>query len=282
MPPRSPLLDEFLPTSFNGPDEFYDTQLLPRRKPPSPPPTRRSKNASPVIMYNPGRDIESEGSGSPAQTPAPASGGLFRRLTKFFFDLRTFGNRRQDNLPMQAPRENHTLPEWPPLRLEKRVCSCHQSKEKQKKRTRWAIVVLIIILLYLLGNVIALNVRVLSPLRISSSAPSSVSNSSLKLSNDAEQCISRFNLDAPANPPSYPCSSCLPTLQSIPSNFSFSNAQDGQTTQNAIQFCGLTAVFDSASSDAQSNLSNGGFLKDVKFCAWNGVSCDSSGRVSSM
>jgi len=272
MPSRSPLFDEFPPN--NEHDELYDTRLTPRRKPPSPPPTRRSKNPSPILMIDSRRDLEG------SRSPGPAQAGFFDRLTKLSFNLRTLSPKDQDHLPMQVPHENQTAREWPPLRLEKRMCDCHHRTEKQKKRRRWATIVLIIILLYLLGNVVALNVRVLSPTPTPSSAPPASSSS--KLSADATQCISQYNLNAPSNPPSFPCSSCLPILQSIPSNFQFSNAQDGQTTMNAIQFCGLKAIFDSSSSSGQANLANGGFLKDVKFCAWNGVSCDGSGRISAL
>jgi hypothetical protein len=240
--------------------------------PDSPPPTH-SKNSSCTITNNFQRCVDKA-----HQSSDPISGGFRDRVARVFFNLRTFRRKDPELLPSQGPRE--TTRGWPPLRIEKRLCACHHKTEKQKKRRRWTIIALVILLLYMFANIVALNIRVFSPLPTRGTLPTSSNSSSL--SEDATQCISQYNLNAPANPDSYPCSSCLPILQSIPSDFSFSNVQDSQTTQNAIQFCGLKALFDSASSDGQSSLSNGGFMKDVKFCAWNGVACDGAGQISSM
>ena len=143
---------------------------------------------------------------------------------------------------------------------------------------------LIIFLLFLLGDTIFLNVRVvrLSSQMTSTSSTSTKASSSSELSADAQQCLSEFTLNAPTSPQSYPCSTCLSTLQGVPSNFTASNSNDSQSIQNAIQFCGLRSIFDDASSDGQQGLSNEGWAKDVRFCAWSGVSCDGFGRVSSV
>ncbi|KAH9889384.1 L domain-like protein [Cubamyces lactineus] len=171
---------------------------------------------------------------------------------------------------------------WPPLEKQQRECEhCH--KKRKRDRILWG--VLIVILLYLLGNTIFLNVRVLKTTpQASTSSPNASSgvSSSTVLSADAQQCISQYNLNAPADPQSYPCSTCYPVLSAIPSNFSDGNSQDAQTIANAVQFCGLRSIFDVASSNGQTVLSNGGWVKDVRFCAWSGVKCDGFGRVSTL
>jgi hypothetical protein len=166
------------------------------------------------------------------------------RFTKFLFDMRI----------------QEELPEWPPLHVQKR----------KSRRTRIILLLclLIIVLLFLIANVIFLNIRVLS---VQPATPSSTS-----LSVNAQQCLSQYTLNAPSSPSSYPCSTCLPILQAVPLS---SNSQNAQQIINAIQFCGLRAIFDTANSQGQASLS---WVNDVKFCAWNGVTCDSSGRVANL
>ena len=224
------------------------------------------------------------GKAYPPQTPRARD-----RLTRFFFDLRMPTRATQQEwYPMQEP----PLQPWPPLEIEKhhRV-HCEQCRERNDRRRRNKIlfVALVILLLYLLGNVIALNVRVVRLSQISTStttttttaAPANASDSSA-LSADAQSCLSQFSLNAPSSPESYPCSSCLSVLQGVPSSFTSSNTQDAQQLIDAVQFCGLRSIFETANSDGQSGLSNGGWVKDVRFCAWSGVHCDGFGRVSSM
>lgn len=220
--------------------------------------------------------------GEGAHSEQPRS--LIGRMTDFLSRFR----RREKTvlLPIQAPPSQ--LPPWPPLHIEKRLCPCEDPKTK--KRNRYWTIALIIVLLYLLGNIIALNIRVLNFVTSSSSSGNGQSNSggtsssggSFALSNDQEQCLSQFTVNAPSNPSSFPCSSCLPLLATVPESFISTNLKDGQNVQNAIQFCGLQAVFASADSTGQQGLSNGGWLKDVKFCAWSGISCGGSGLVSAM
>ncbi|KIK39168.1 hypothetical protein CY34DRAFT_808597 [Suillus luteus UH-Slu-Lm8-n1] len=166
------------------------------------------------------------------------------RFTKFLFDMRI----------------QEELPEWPPLHVQKR----------KSRRTRIILLLclLIIVLLFLIANVIFLNIRVLS---VQPATPSSTS-----LSVNAQQCLSQYTLNAPSSPSSYPCSTCLPILQAVPLS---SNSQNAQQIINAIQFCGLRAIFDTANSQGQASL---GWVNDVKFCAWNGVTCDSSGSVANL
>jgi hypothetical protein len=212
-----------------------------------------------------------------AATSSPRS-TIKDRFTKFFFDVRTLG-REPEMLPIQS-----RTPAWPPLHIEKKHCTCRD--EKEIKRRNWCIIALIIVLLYLLVDSIFLNASVIELLsdrkHSGGSSTTSPNTTSATLPTNAQQCISQYELNAPNNPSQYPCSTCLPILQEIPTNFTFASAQDAQQALNAVQFCGLNAIFAVANADAQSNLSNGGWMNNDRFCVWNGVSCDGSGRVSSL
>lgn len=225
------------------------------------------------------RDIEAHaGNASPSSTPR----SLRDRFTNFFFDARTRSrNRDSEVVPIQPAH----LPPWPPLQVEKKICCqdcpCHKKNKNRSCCHRTLVAVLIIIILYLLGNVIFLNIRVLNPpsIRLPTNTTGSTPTS---LSADAQQCLLQYNLNAPSNPSGYPCSTCLSVLQAVPSTFSDGNASDTQQIQNAIQFCGLRAIFDLSNNDSQTSLKNGDWVNDVRFCAWSGVNCDGSGRVSAL
>lgn len=206
------------------------------------------------------------------------------RLARLFFDIcAMIQGKEPDVVPIQPAQ----LPGWRPLNVEKRAC-CHdcpcRSSKSQKKRRRRKILtcILVIVLIYLLGNTVVLNVRVFRPSAGGTVTSNGTALGSSALSADAQQCISEYTLNAPSDPLGYPCSTCLSTLESVPSSAVQSNPQIGQPILNAIQFCGLRSVFDTASNDSQSALKNGNWGQDVKFCAWSGISCDGTGRVSSL
>ena len=242
--------------------------------------TSTTRSLSPVRKDNP--DLRG--------TPSLSAISRKSRLSKFWVDVsKRMGLSTTHHEPEQ-PIHEPTLPSWPPLNIEKRRCAhdcpCYTlTKENKKKhrRDKILICVLVIILLYLLGNTIALNVHVFGP-----SAPPSTTHTEnttstdSTLSQDAQQCLAQYVVDAPSNPSQYPCSTCLSVLQSVPPSFFNSNPSDGQQIINAIQFCALRAVFVSTSEDGQSLLKNGNWAQDVRFCAWDGVQCDGTGRVASL
>ncbi|RPD70447.1 L domain-like protein [Lentinus tigrinus ALCF2SS1-7] len=223
------------------------------------------------------------------QPSTPHTPRLRDRLTKYFFDIRMPTRGRDPEwVPMQEP----PLQAWPPLEIEKRrFCDHCQAHGDRPRRNRIFLAALILLLLILLGSTIGLAVRVA---RLSSqssgtatpTAPSATSSGNASasdaLSADAQQCLSQYTLNAPSDPSSYPCSTCLSVLQQVPSSFSETNQGEGMQIQNAIQFCGLRSIFETTSGDGQTGLSNGGWAKDVRFCAWQGVRCDGFGRVSSI
>ncbi|EPQ55290.1 L domain-like protein [Gloeophyllum trabeum ATCC 11539] len=257
-----------------------------RFSPESPPPSFRTASASTVTMNNSSRraaDVEA------GQTQTPTSARfrerMTNRFTNLFFDLRMLG-REPEMVPIEPPH----LREWPPLKVEDKQpprCPCHERHARAKKRRQIWLVALIALLLFLFSDVLFLNVRVVrlsaaSSGPVSSPVASATSPSATGLSVDAQQCLSQYTLNAPANPSAYPCSSCLPILQAVPANVSSTDPGDAQQILNAVQFCGLKGIFDSSGATAQTGLHNQGWLNDTRFCAWNGVTCDGTGRVSSL
>lgn len=207
------------------------------------------------------------------------------RIARLFFDIRALVRDRE---PEVVPIQPAPFSSWPPLNVEKRTCChdcpCHSAPPKKNgRRRRILTVVLIIILIYLLGNAVVLNVKVFRPpSAVTVTSSNDTSSGSSALSTDAQQCISQYVLNAPSNPSGYPCSTCLPTLQSVPSSAYQGDTQTGQQILNAIQFCALRSVFETAGSDSQSALKAGNWAQDVKFCVWSGIACDGTGRVSSL
>lgn len=267
------------------------SQFSPDSPPPPPPPRKsfthiRMGSSSTTHLHKTPRNLEA----GVRNLQSPKSSGGMSRINAFIESVRNWGRREPEMIPIQEP--THLGP-WPPLHVDKRTHVCHCQDPKRKKRRRIWMFILIIVLLYLLANSIVLNTRVLTIPPSSggtgqntaaqpSSTSSPSSGSTFALSNDQQQCLTQFTVDAPNRPSSYPCGSCLPLLQAVPQSFSDTDPQDGQSVQNALQFCGLKAFFDSANSQGQQTLSNGRWIQDIKFCAWNGVSCDGSGRVSTL
>lgn len=261
------------------PSDFpIETSRFSPESPPSPPPRASMWTTSNTARSStPSRSKDME-----KQDPLPAaSSSSPSRLRRLFFDVRSL-TRHTD--PEIVPVEPPQSAAWPPLHIDKRKCChdcpCHSVSSRQRRRRRLWLVVLVIVLLYLLGNTIFLNVRVIGSGTTDTTKKGTTSSSSL--SEDAQQCLSQYTVNAPSDPSGYPCSSCLSVLQAVPSDFSDGNAQDGQQIQNAVQFCGLRAIFETANGDGQSALKNGNWAQDVKFCAWDGVSCDGSGRAASL
>lgn len=223
--------------------------------------------------------------GKQPTTPQPSR---FReRFTKYFFDLRMPTQGRD---PEWVPMSEPPLQQWPPLEIEKKRRCHHCQEENDRRRKLMAVlIVMIVVLLFLFGNIIFLNVRVVRLSASRSSSPSSPSNTSgvntstsNGLSEDAQQCLSQYTLNAPSDPQGYPCSTCLGVLQQVPSSFFETDQSDGEQITNAIQFCGLRSIFETSSGDGQRGLSNAGWAQDVRFCAWQGVRCDGFGRVASL
>jgi len=203
------------------------------------------------------------------------------RFTKIFFDVRTLderSNSHDGDLISVRP-----LSPWAPLKLEKEkspLPTTHPAlrnsppqKKQTKRRFRWWALLLILIILALLGNLAFLNVRVVELTKVikqntppsSTPAPSSPDN--------VQECLSQFTLNAPSNPSSYPCSTCLPILSNVTGN---------ADAVNAVQFCGLRAILESTSTTGQTALSTGGWGKDLRVCTWSGVSCSGSDIVTSL
>ena len=222
------------------------------------------------------RDLEKNGF---LGRESPRSTTTFRdRFTKLFFDVRTLNREPEVDLPMQPP----AMSQWPPLHIEKRPvqCSCPRCEDDpaRKWRRRAMVTLLMAFLLYVLANLVMLDVRVLTQPSAKSSPQAVSTSSSSTLSADAQQCITQYTLDAPTSPTTYPCSTCLPLL----SNLSYNYTAVYPAARDATQFCALRALWEDSDSNGQAGLEASGWVKDVKFCTWGGVQCDGSGGVSSL
>jgi hypothetical protein len=246
-------------------------------------------------------DLEKGSSGDSSSTSQQGALPSFRdRFARLFADLRAVGPSRVGNgpfvqraVPIVAP--SFELPTWRPLDIRKHGAGtthcdhCHVQPPAQTRRQKWyhraLASALAVFLLYLFINVVILNVRLYSlshwPPRtssISNISPASPPTNTVMLSADAQQCITQYTLDAPGNPTGYPCSTCVLLLAAIPPNAT----EVYPVALAATQFCGLRSIWEDAGQQGQAGLEAGGWVKDVKFCTWNGVRCDGAGRVSSL
>ncbi|KAI0048790.1 hypothetical protein FA95DRAFT_994947 [Auriscalpium vulgare] len=267
------------------------SHFSPESPPPFPnPQSTRSFSFGSSTMYKASpasktRDLEK---GSTANS-TPRSGAFRDRFTKMFFEMRAPRRQPELDIPIQEPElpdhyheHDHVhMAEWPPLNVRKQHhCSCrrHETVLQKWRRRAW-ITALLLFLLYVLVNLIILNTRAFpsssnSSTPTSSPAPAPPSG----LSADAQQCINEYTLNAPASPTTYPCSTCLPLLSQLPAN----STAVYPTAVDATQFCALRSLWEDAGSDGQQGLEAGGWVQDVRFCAWNGVRCDGAGQVSSV
>lgn len=275
----------------------------------------KGDSPEPPIMEEPLEDTSraSMVSGSPKRE---SRWGIRDRFTKFLWDAKSLKKQHSEaEFSMQTIEPTKLVDQWAPLNIEKRStpapppmyvqqdglprCTCcqlhheHQTKTKEgtlkKWRRRFLVWFIILFLLWVFGDLVALNVKVLSissstsssvssvSATVSSSAPSASSSPS-SLSAAAQQCITEYTVNAPSSPTSYPCDTCLPLLADLPSSVTDSYS----AAIEAVQFCALRSLWEDADSTGQSGLENGGWVEDVKFCSWSGVTCDSLSRVTSL
>src|SRR6266850_3159465 len=237
------------------------------------------------------------GSSSSSSSPQRAHPTIGDRFTRLFADLRA-GRRRDDPSvqpagPVVVAQKSSELPTWRPFDVRKpgviAHCNCHRPPQtrRQKWYRRALLTALVVSLLYLFVNVVVLDVRLYALSRwmpkmpSTTTAPASTPPSSMYttvLPADTQQCITQYNLNAPGHPTGYPCSTCLPLLAAVPPNATAVYA----VARDAMQFCGLRSIWEDADQQGRAALEAGGWVEDVKFCAWNGVRCNGAGRVSSL
>jgi hypothetical protein len=233
------------------------------------------------------------GSSSGSSSPQPTIRDRFARLLA---DFRA-GRRRDDpSVRPAAPvvtQKSSELSTERPLDVRKAgvIAHCNCRRPSQTRRQKWyrraLLTALVASLLYLFVNVVVLDVRLYALSRWMPQMPSTTTASASPppssmyttvLPADTQQCITQYNLNAPGNPTGYPCSTCLPLLAAVPPNATAVYA----VARDAMQFCGLRSIWEDADQQGRAALEAGGWVEDVKFCAWNGVRCDGAGRVSSL
>ncbi|KAI0279087.1 hypothetical protein BGY98DRAFT_970440 [Russula aff. rugulosa BPL654] len=212
------------------------------------------------------------------------------RLARLFFILRV--SRRNDSSVQRvapivvAPPSD--VPVWRlghvPESETQHARNVHPRPTRTQERYSPALLfAFMIFLLYLFINVIVLNIRSFSPSHSSlrllpTTPPASAPTDPIMISADAQQCLTQYTLNAPNNPEGYPCSTCLPLLNAVPTN----SSPVYPVARDATQFCGLRSIWEDAGQQGQAGLEAGGWVKDVKFCTWSGVRCNGAGRVSSL
>ncbi|KAI0262235.1 hypothetical protein BC834DRAFT_959004 [Gloeopeniophorella convolvens] len=291
---------EHLSISMPPPDMPVERSHFSPDSPPPPLPSEHKFSLSGSTMYKaspPSHHVDLEKGSHSGSSPRSAGFSIRGRFTRLFgVDLRT--SRRSSAERSMSVRggssSDHAfvpkLPEWSPLNVRKQPhhCTCQQLPHYERARNprrRALRVALAILLLYFFINVLLLDIRVFAPSHMppqlllnATSPPASAPMTTDALSADTQQCIAQYTLDAPGDPTGYPCGTCLPLLAALPP----SATAVYPAALDAAQFCGLRALWEDAGQQGQAALEGGGWVKDVKFCAWNGVRCDGAGRVSSL
>ncbi|KAI0300437.1 hypothetical protein B0F90DRAFT_1722916, partial [Multifurca ochricompacta] len=227
------------------------------------------------------RPLDLEKGSTDNSSPRSTQPTIRDRFTCFFFDLQA-SRRESDSSVVQGVEPDVALQpklsEWQPLTVRKQAPSV-----TQKLCSRPLLAALIVFLLYIFINVTIINVHVFAPARVLpnlsiTTSPASAPTTTDVLSADTQQCIIQYVLNAPSDPTGYPCNTCLPRLATLSPNATAVYP----TALDVTQFCGLRSIWEDANQQGQAGLEARGWVKDVKFCAWGGVRCDGTGRVSSL
>ncbi|KAG9056827.1 hypothetical protein FS842_009421 [Serendipita sp. 407] len=149
----------------------------------------------------------------------------------------------------------------------------------RRRRLRILFVSLIIVILLIVA--IILLVIFVRPIITRSTHSIGQGSSTTSLNQEQARCVNDYLRNATSDPSSYSCTSCLPVLQEVSSDFlnTSTNTTEVQGIRTARQFCGIRAIFDQSKGSGQGNLTSLGWMKDDQVCTWGGVSCDDSGLV---
>ncbi|ADV23915.1 conserved hypothetical protein [Cryptococcus gattii WM276] len=110
---------------------------------------------------------------------------------------------------------------------------------------------------------------------VTSSAASASSTSSQTLAT----CLGLFTSPAPTSPTSYPCSDCVQVLRSTINDFSEPIVNGNSIgVGSALQFCAMMDIYNNI--EDISGLNKWG--ADASPCGWDGIGCDSRGRITSL
>ncbi|WVW86369.1 hypothetical protein I302_108414 [Kwoniella bestiolae CBS 10118] len=171
-----------------------------------------------------------------------------------------------------------------------RANKAEEVKQKMRQRVwKYGIAIAILILAALIIGLCTTLLRKDSKSSSSSSSSNSTDTSSITATSSAAiptptssetltSCLDQFRVLP--NPSSYPCSDCVPILQSVTNDFSQPMVNGNATgVGSALQFCAVRDIHaKTASKDGMAN-----WMKDSSPCGgWNGVSCDSRGRITGL
>ncbi|KAG8931639.1 hypothetical protein FRC01_001036 [Tulasnella sp. 417] len=200
-----------------------------------------------------------------------------------------------------------------------RCQTCYTEHKKSRRRSTIWCILLFLLILALIGNIVFLNIRVLTKNADVENPAAGASNSTFNPSSSAiavvqptttipkgvtvtrsgtatatsaasassgvpaavSSCLSQFTSSS-TSPASYPCGDCVPILSAIPNDLSSSSSTSITGQGNILQFCALQAINAGLSSSSASALTSVGWMKDTKPCTWQGVSCDGQGRINQL
>ncbi|ODN73367.1 hypothetical protein L202_07906 [Cryptococcus amylolentus CBS 6039] len=161
-------------------------------------------------------------------------------------------------------------------------------KKRNKKLLKIGTIIAVLILVALIVGLCTTLLRKKSSSATSSSsdssnstatASSSAAEASATSSKTLSACLDQFTNSASSSPSSYPCSDCVSVLTSTTNDFSQSLVNGNSTgVGSALQFCAMMDIFNKV--EDTSDMAKWG--EDASPCGWDGVNCDSRGRITTL
>ncbi|WWC72208.1 uncharacterized protein I206_106169 [Kwoniella pini CBS 10737] len=112
-----------------------------------------------------------------------------------------------------------------------------------------------------------------------STATSSAETPTSTSSETLQSCLDQFRVSP--EPSTYPCGDCVPILSSVTNDYSQPVVNGNATgVGSTLQFCALKDVYQQVSGTK--NGLNGWMIDSSPCGGWNGVSCDSRGRITGL
>lgn len=154
-------------------------------------------------------------------------------------------------------------------------------RPQSKYSAAW-LVPAVLLLLFFLINIVYIDVRLANGSLVSTIIQSGNVDSATSLSLDTTQCLFQYNLSAPFLPKTFPCDTCLPRMQGLPTAYASTHPEDAEIARESVQFCGLQSLYTASGTAGAAALEKAGWMRDNRFCTWNGVTCDGTGAVATL
>ncbi|KZV89426.1 L domain-like protein [Exidia glandulosa HHB12029] len=218
-------------------------------------------------------DVE-RGFEDPRSKPLPKKAR--RKVSDILFRWRVgFFNHR--------PQTSPAFDTWgPPADWKTSTATTLKPIHPQKQRSWVWLGALALLLLFFFANIVYIDIRLANGSLGTTIIQSGAVDSATSLTPETTACMFQYNLSAPFLPKTFPCDTCLPRMQALPTAYAASHAEDAQIARESVQFCGLHALFAASGDDGSAALEKVGWMQDNRYCTWSGVSCDGTGSVTSV